>query len=504
MALIVTSGDTIAATMYQIRQLLCLLLAMCIGAEARSENAGRVHRYTVEVDAPLTRMKVRACFDGAPPSNLMAESLDASGALLDVRLDGNPRPLSPNGTQLPLKSAAANACVRYEVALGRMDARHERGGNLAGRVGEDLLIDMGLWFWRPEALAGDEEIHVSFVLPEGMAVSVPWMTLDADALGGAPVFRVGRAPYDWPALIAFGHFRERVIEVPGARLNLVILGETARIPADHIQRWLENAALGVSAVHGRFPVPRARLLVVPNAQGNEAVPWAFVQRGGGASAQFFINHRMKDEEFLTDWTLFHELSHLLLPYVTAQDAWLSEGLASYYQNVLRARRGVITPLNAWQRMHAGFSRGRKSQIGSTLADATERMYRNAGFMRVYWQGAALLALADLRVRLRTDQRHSLDTALAGLARCCLGGDVQWRARDLLARMDAITGTHVFTELHDQQIDAAAFPDLRELYDALGFTVRDGELQYTEGAPHQRLRETIMRPAAATTDAKEPQ
>lgn len=470
--------------------ILALLLWTCLFGLVRAEDGVRLYRYQVEVDAKLTLLKVRACFAGPLPRYLMAESLDAAGALRNARIENSTRRLEPNGAQLPLKSSAQDACLLYEVDIGQSGARHERGGNLAGRIGEDVLLDMGLWFWRPEVLTANESLQVTFDLPEDLSVSVPWQAVE-----GTPVktFVVGPTPYDRPSLIAFGRFRETLIAVPGANLRLVVLGASARIPVDRIQHWIENAAMGVTRTYGRFPIPSARIVVVPNAQGNEPVPWAFVQRGGGPSAQFFINHRLPDADFIADWTLFHELAHLLLPYVVYQDAWLSEGLASYYQNVLRARQGVISPLNAWQRMHAGFVRGRKSQIGTTLADATERMYRNAGFMRVYWQGAALLTLADYRVRIRTNGRHSLDTALAGIAQCCMGGDSQWRARDLLARMDAITGTSVFTELHDQQIASAEFPDLGEVYEALGFEVRDKELQFADGAPHEALRLEIMRP-----------
>ena len=37
---------------------------------------------------------------------------------------------------------------------------------------------------------------------------------------------------------------------------------------------------------------------------------------------------------------------------------LAEGLATYYQNVLRARAGLLTPSEAWEQIDAGFARGR--------------------------------------------------------------------------------------------------------------------------------------------------
>ena len=63
------------------------------------------------------------------------------------------------------------------------------------------------------------------------------------------------------------------------------------------------------------------------------------------------------DAFLDSWTASHELSHLLLPYISRREAWLGEGFASYYQNVLRARAGMLSQREAWQKLHAGFERG---------------------------------------------------------------------------------------------------------------------------------------------------
>lgn len=467
-----------------------LFWLLCLGAlsSAWAETPSRVHHYRLELDEALTTLKARACFNGALPRYLIAESLDAAGALKDARIEGSKRRLEPHGAELKLKSSAQDACLVYEVDISPASMRHERGGTLTGRVGDDLVVDVGLWFWRPHTLYPDEDIRLEFVLPEGISVSTPWIR---DESAGEATFLAGRTPADWPALVAFGRFKEHIVEIQGATLRIAVLGVTPKINTTAIIAWLRNAALGVTTAYGKFPVPNARLLVIPNAQGSEPVPWAFVQRGGGPSAQFLINHRLPSEELLADWTLFHELAHLLLPYISSQDAWLSEGMASYYQNVLRARRGVISSLDAWQRMHAGFERGRKSQIGTTLADATERMYRNAGYMRVYWQGAAIALVADYRLRVRTRGRHSLDSALAGLAQCCLPSETAWRGRDVLQRLDEITDTTVFTELHDQYIRSEAFPDLSEIYVGLGLEVRNKEIHFIEGSPQAGLRDRIM-------------
>jgi hypothetical protein len=168
---------------------------------------------------------------------------------------------------------------------------------------------------------------------------------------------VGHGPFDWPAAVAFGHFTERIVEAPGVRLRVAILDGRPKVDETQIAAWLQRAAVAVTMLYGRFPVPTAQVLVIPGVRGDEPVPLAYVLRGGRPSAHFFINQRRPMEEFNLDWSVIHELSHLLLPYVQSEDAWLSEGTASYYQNVLRARAGIIDPHEAWKRMHGGFKRG---------------------------------------------------------------------------------------------------------------------------------------------------
>jgi predicted metalloprotease with PDZ domain len=216
-----------------------------------------------------------------------------------------------------------------------------------------------------------------------------------------------------------------------------------------------------------------------------------VARGGSPAAHFFINQRRPIKEFFDDWTAVHELSHLLLPYVTADDIWLSEGVATYYQNVLRARGGRMAAAEAWQRMHAGFVRGMESAPGMTLAQATEGMYRDGTFMRVYWEGAAMLLIADVRLRQLTAGTQSLDTALAALNDCCARTDRAWSARGLFDKLDEVTGTSVFSEIYDQHVASRNFPDLSQTYRALGVAFGPGGLELSADARERRLRDAIM-------------
>ena len=129
----------------------------------------------------------------------------------------------------------------------------------------------------------------------------------------------------------------------------------------------------------------------------EAVPFARVMRDGGFTVQFFVNQQAPLAEYLADWTATHEFSHLLLPYVQRSDAWVSEGFASYYQNVLMARAGVLDER----------ARGRSCSTASIVdvASATTtrsiESIRRRGpnmLMRMYWSGAAVALMADVELR----------------------------------------------------------------------------------------------------------
>jgi hypothetical protein len=468
------------------RRLASLIVGVALIALAPAASGQRLHKYRVSVDEDLAGLQVHACFAGPAPQRLVAESLDASLAIDHAHREGSNKTIEPNGTELRMPAMSDGACIDYRVNLTDYAGRHQRGGNPTRRIGSDLITDLGLWFWRPEALGEDEDIEVAFALPNGIAVSAPWQHVDSPA---GPVYRVGHSSYEWPGTVAFGRFTEHALDVPGGRLLVAILDGRPKVDEPQVLDWLQGAAAAVARLYGRFPVASLQVVVVPGARSNTPVPSAYVLRGGGPAAHFFINQHRPIEEFRADWSAVHELSHLLLPYVHSEDAWLSEGVASYYQNVLLARAGVIGTQEAWQSMHAAFDRARREVGAGTLIDATERMYRNGSFMRVYWEGAAIMLLADQRLRARGS---SLDAVLDELQRCCLSPDIGWHAADLMQRLDRLAGGSAFADLYEQQVKSDAFPDLSEVYRQFGLQVGDGgRLTFSESAPQRAQRDAIM-------------
>jgi len=212
------------------------------------------------------------------------------------------------------------------------------------------------------------------------------------------------------------------IQVPGATLDLQIRGRIDDEDAAKLERWVRESATQVVFAYGRFPVPSPRVVIVPSESSpwgdDSPVPFGRVTRRGGETVELYVDVTRPLADLLSDWTATHEFSHLLLPRISWRQKWISEGFASYYQNVLMARAGRYSQDDALLKLRAGLERGRASRPELSLNQAAREGVRSAR-MKIYWSGAAIALLADTRLRERSVGTESLDLVLARFQRCCL-------------------------------------------------------------------------------------
>ena len=445
--------------------------------------AGPTHaddRLTAHFDDDLARVDARLCFDGPAPDRLYRH--DRAGEYASpLRRGGRPLTTRVDDNRVELPELPDNACVEWTVDLQR--AVETGGYRTAFRSGDAVLAVTSLWLWKGP---WRRPLLVRIGLPEGAAFSAPWPRVAEDAA----VYRPVQTPSGWYARSAVGFFREARLDVPGGTVALALLGDLDDGQADKLTRWVRRSLDAVTPVFGEFPRPHVQVVVVPTGPGREPVPWAHVLRGGGPAVQFYVDETRSLAEFDADWTATHEFSHLLLPYVSRRDRWLSEGLASYYQNVLRARDGRLSERQAWQKLYEGFQRGVSATRPETLAEAAAG--GRGSTMRVYWSGAAMLLQADAALRERSGGAQTLDTALARLRDCCWEDGKLWRARELLATLDRLTRTDVFLEVYRDNVERPAFPDYGPTFDALGLEDKGGRIRIVENASLAGVRAGIMK------------
>lgn len=281
-----------------------------------------------------------------------------------------------------------------------------------------------------------------------------------------------------------------LVSFPGGTLKVEVAGFDDPHRVAELRAWIGECVQAALTAYGRLPLPGSRVRIEPARRGDarSPVPWGqTLRRDGDVAVLLFVRPDATAAELRADWTAVHELAHLFHPFLGDEGRWLAEGLASYYQNVLRARAGLMTEDEAWRRLDAGFGRGRREDSGLPLRELA-RGHGHGGTMRVYWAGAAFWLEADLALRQRGG---SLDEVLAQYAQCCLQGSAPVEPQTFVAQLDRIAGTDVFASRYTRFAEATAFPPQEDAYTALGLQSRMPELQFSEEPAARELRRAIM-------------
>jgi predicted metalloprotease with PDZ domain len=459
----------------KILSIVCMLLLYAPCVDAADHLSARFSDDLAEVSVEL-------CFDGRAPDRLyrnsQADDWSDGVYLADSRLR-----ISERHGEVRLPTLPENACIHWQVDIRA--ALKKSNYRLVLQRGDDLVMSADLWFWKASR---SRDLIVNVSVPEGMSFSTPWALVEST--GQFTTYRPDRTPAIWESRIAIGRFKLQTIEVPGAHIRLAALGDLSDEQNEKFRLWIKESVLAVASVFGSFPQSQPQVLVIPAGRRREATLRALVTRGGGMAVTLMVDENRPLEEFTSDWTATHEFSHMLFPYISSRDRWLSEGLASYYQNVLRARNGRLTEKQAWQKLYEGFRRGEKGTHGGSLAQATRDGWRST--MRVYWSGAALMLQADMQLRETSNGRQSLDTVLQSLSYCCLENGRTWRAKEMFAKLDELSNTQIFSDLYDKHVHAENFPDMRSTWEYLGVNTRYNQVRLTADAPLADVRRSIMK------------
>ena len=386
-------------------------------------------KYAVSLDDKQGLIHVSACFEDVRPTYLTSGHRSTGRYI--VKSQSSDIRMSRNNRRMYLEAD----CIEYTVDLESAKSnRHVRESN------GHWLVNNRAWFWRP---LEQMEIELQFFnagKPYNQ-VSVPWPK-------SGSVYIAGTTPVGWTSRMLFGDISTYSLSAGGKQIRIAQTNNIPILKRQELNQWLVETTDAVASLYGTFPVDQAQIIVVPIGKRREAVPWAEVQRAGLPSVHLFIDQSRPIMEFANDWTGIHELSHLLLPRVDYNDRWISEGLASYYQNVAKARSGVLTQHQAWQKLRYGFSRGRAVMNGNLREGKSTR--------HLYWGGAAIFMLADARLRsLATPQ--TLDQVLAKLYRCCLPSNEMWSAEEIMQKLDELSQTGIFSDLLKNEAMAQGFP-----------------------------------------------
>jgi hypothetical protein len=249
--------------------------------------------------------------------------------------------------------------------------------------------------------------------------------------------------------------------------------------------WIKRSAGIVAAYYGHFPV--TQLFIRVSSSGGGGVHHGTTFGEPRPFIRISVGREVTPTELLNDWVLVHEMTHLALPDVGDEHAWLSEGIAVYVEGVARAQVGNRPAQDVWAEDLRSMPRG-LPEPGDAGLDHTHT------WARTYWGGALFCLLADVQIRQLTNDRLGLQNALRAVAEKSGGLGADWPIERVLSVGDAAVGTHALEDLYARLKGAAAPTDLPALWRSLGIEPNgSGGVELHEDAPLARIRDTIMRP-----------
>ncbi|MGH6892476.1 MAG: hypothetical protein ACREEP_09485 [Dongiaceae bacterium] len=271
--------------------------------------------------------------------------------------------------------------------------------------------------------------------------------------------------------------------IPGdPELTLALPPGPAQIAPAQLAAWVSAVAEGNRRFWARSPAKGGLAILVSSPRGG--VPFGRVLSLGGAVVTVLVGRQATTQQLYDDWVLVHEFIHLGSPLMRDTGAWLNEGIATFYEPVLRTRAGWKSEDEVWREWISQMPRGMPAMTGIGL--------ENAGRGGIYWGGALFVLMAEIESLQASGGKVGFSDCLRGVL--AEGGDVTvtWPTMKLMGRCDALLGRSVIVPLAEQHIARGSAMDLDQLWRRLGVSMAEGGgIRYDDGAELAWLRPLII-------------
>lgn len=279
----------------------------------------------------------------------------------------------------------------------------------------------------------------------------------------------------------------RELKIGGGIVHVDFAEGAMDLSQDAVFAHVQAAASAINSYYGRFPVARARVLIVPVPDRGgivQGTSWGDMA-GWPGMTRFRIGQHATADDLKDDWMMTHELDHMAFPSLPDDQHWMEEGLATYVEPIARVQTGELKPEQIWHDMVRDMHKGLPVE-GDQGLDHTH------SWGRTYWGGGLFCLVADVEIRRQTANKKGLQDALRAIV--AAGGtiDHEWPLDKALAIGDKATGTHVLTEQYTKWKDAPVTVDLDKLWAELGIRAKGDAVEFVDGAPLAKVRQAIAR------------
>jgi predicted metalloprotease with PDZ domain len=371
--------------------------------------------------------------------------------------------------------------LRYRFALADAAAQVDQI-SAAAEVGGAVITSPSAWLLHP-AVPDSQPFELRVSTPPGTTFVAGLLPAGEGAIAlpprayAADLTDLPTAPWS-----AFGAMRLLRADVEGQAIDVALLPGQLDAGDEVLLAWITESARAVRGYFGRAPIRRTLLLISP--EPGRGIFYARTIGNGGATIVAPLGRATTAADLAASWQLIHELLHVAFPNLESRHAWLEEGMATYVEPLIRARRGTITAEEAFAHFH------RRMPYGLPLRD-DHGLDNTHTWGRTYWGGALFCLLADLAIRERTENRRSLDDALGAVL--AEGGNVseRWTIDEVIEAGDRATGVPVLRELYASMAPAPRDVDLDALWARLGVVGKGDGVVFDDRAPLAAVRRAMV-------------
>lgn len=269
-----------------------------------------------------------------------------------------------------------------------------------------------------------------------------------------------------------------VVKVGGVTIQLQMDTNVSLSRSDLVE-WVRRAAVAVTGYLGRFPVKH--LLITIRTGGDQVVGEGVTY--GNSRIEVHLSPSATAADLRADWIMTHEMFHLAFPTLDDRYLWMMEGLSDYLEPIARGRVGQLTPEEVWREFVEGLPQGLPKDGDRGLDNTFTRQ-------RIYWGGNLYWLLADVQIREKTNNRHSIDDAIRAILDAGGNGGANWTLDRVLTAGDIATETTVLKDLHDELGPKPGNVDLDALWKRLGVKYNKGAITFDNDAPGASIRAAI--------------
>jgi len=384
------------------------------------------------------------------------------------------------GDEVELTSGADG--IRYRFDLGRM-AAEQADFNVALQVGNSVLAPGYSWLLTPAGVPDATWVRLDLVGSLDESTFATGLTPAGRGYGlRANEIRVAT----FGLFGAFERYEATLVDLQNqpATLDIVTMDGALLVDKALVHSWVRETARAVSDFYQGFPVARTLLAIVPVPEATSVVHGKVLPESSPGVA-ILVGSRARAEALYADWILTHELLHLGFPSFVAEGKWLDEGLATYFEPLIRARKGWLSERDVWAEFYWNMPQGLRTLERSGLEAPTS-------YRAMYWAGALVCLMVDVEAHRQSRGKQSLQYALRRLVRA--GGDATrvWRLADVVQSIDASLGAPILGLLTRRHLHSGHPVKLPRLFAELGVKLSGDQVVLDDNAPLAETRRAITR------------